>query len=106
MCTRTPLGRQLGDERFGPATSQMLKRVAADPIEFREIYFSVDPRFRDREDEERIEQVRKTFFLPGETDALEKGDGFLPGEDHVPEAVAAYQTHSHCTPRKDAEHSG
>jgi hypothetical protein len=66
MCTRTPLGRQLGDERFGPATSQMLKRVAADPIEFREIYFSMNPRFRDREDEERIEQVRKTFFLRGD----------------------------------------
>jgi hypothetical protein len=75
MCTRTPLGRQLGDERFGPATSQMLKRVAADPIEFREIYFSMDPRFRDREDEERIEQVRQDILF-GNTDALEKRDDF------------------------------
>jgi hypothetical protein len=75
MCTRTPLGRQLGDERFGPATSQMLKRVAADPIEFREIYFSMDPRFRDREDEERIEQVRQDILF-GKTDALEKRDDF------------------------------
>ena len=65
MCTRAPLGRQLGDERFGPATSQMLKRVAANPIEFREIYFSMDPRFRDREDEERIEQVRQDILSPG-----------------------------------------
>ena len=24
MYTRAPLGRQLGDERFGPATSQMM----------------------------------------------------------------------------------
>ena len=58
MCTRTPLGRQLGDERFGPATSQMLKRVAANPIEFREIYFS----------------------MSRETDALEKRDDFLPAK--------------------------
>jgi RNA 3'-terminal phosphate cyclase (ATP) len=29
----------------------------------------------------------------------EKRDDFLPGEEHVPEAVAAYQTQSHCTPR-------
>jgi hypothetical protein len=65
MCTRTPLGRQLGDERFGPATSQMLKRVAADPIEFREIYFSMDPRFHDREDEARIEHVRQDILSPG-----------------------------------------
>jgi hypothetical protein len=43
----------------------MLKRVAADPIEFREIYFSMDPRFRDREDEERIEQVRQDILSPG-----------------------------------------
>lgn len=73
MCTRTPLGRRLGDERFGPATSQMLKRVAADPIEFREIHFSVDPRFRDREDGERIEQLRQDI-LSGK--ALEKRDDF------------------------------
>jgi len=30
----------------------------------------------------------------------------LPGEEHLPEAVAAYQTQSHCTPRKDAEYNG
>ena len=51
-----PLGRQLGDERFG---------VAADPIEFREIYFSMGPRFRDGEDVERIEQVRQDILSPG-----------------------------------------
>ena len=64
MNTRTPLRRRLGDERFGPATSQMLKRVPADSIEFREIYFSMDPRFRERENEERIEQVRQDILSP------------------------------------------
>ena len=35
----------------------MLKRVAADAIEFRELYFSMDPRFRDWEHEKTIDQV-------------------------------------------------
>jgi hypothetical protein len=30
----------------------------------------------------------------------------LAAEEHVPEAAAAYQAQSHCTPRKDAEYSG
>jgi hypothetical protein len=82
----------------------MLKRVAANSIEFREIYFSMDPRFREREGENRTSAARHSFS--GRTDALEKRDDFLPGEEHVLEAVAAYQTQSHCTPRKDAEYSG
>lgn len=75
MYTRTPLGRRLSDERFGPATSEMLKRVAADPIEFRELYASMDARFREREDEETIEQVRQDI-LSGKSDALEEKDDF------------------------------
>ena len=53
----------------------MLKRVAADAIEFRELYFSMDPRFRDWEHEKTIDQVWQGI-LSGKTDALEAGDHF------------------------------
>jgi len=53
----------------------MLKRVAADAIEFRELYFSMDPRFRDWEHEKTIDQVWEGI-LSGKTDALEAGDHF------------------------------
>lgn len=75
MYTRTPLGRQLSDERFGPATSQMLKRVATDPDEFRKLYFTMDARFRPQDDDETIEQVRLDI-LSGKNDALEERGDF------------------------------
>jgi len=53
----------------------MLKRVAADAIEFRELYFSMDPRFRDWEHEKTIDEVWQGI-LSGKTDALEAGDHF------------------------------
>lgn len=59
MYTRTPLGRRLSDEKFGPATAQMLKEAAADPENFREIYVSVDTGFPD---EETAEQVRRDIL--------------------------------------------
>ena len=72
MYTRTPLGRQMSDERFGPATSQMLKRAAADPVEFRKLYFSVET---GAPDEETAEQVRQDI-LSGRSDALEEREDF------------------------------
>src|SRR6266550_3785293 len=75
-CTRgLPWGDNSATSVFRPATSQMLKRVAADAIEFRELYFSMDPRFRDWEHEKTIDQVWQGI-LSGKTDALEAGDHF------------------------------
>jgi hypothetical protein len=67
MYTRTPLGRQLSEERFGPATLRMLKNAAADALEFRRLYESVDA---GPADEQTVEQVRQDVLL-GRSDALE-----------------------------------
>jgi hypothetical protein len=72
MYTRTPLGRRLSDEKFGPATAQMLKEAAGDPEKFREAYLSVDTGFPD---EETAEQVRQDI-LSGRGEALGSRDDF------------------------------
>jgi hypothetical protein len=85
MYTRTPLGRQLSDERFGPATTRMLKEVAADPIEFRKLYISMDIGFPG---DDTAEEVRQDI-LAGRSDTLEQRPDFrLASIIGIGEAVA------------------
>lgn len=85
MYTRTPLGRRLSDEKFGPATSRVMKEVAADPDEFRKHYFSMDT---DSPDPEIAEEVRQGI-LAGRSDALEELPEFkLESIIEVGESVA------------------
>ncbi len=72
MQTRTPMGRRLSDERFGPATSRLMKEAAADPARFRELCVTMQA---DIPDAEMAEEVRKDI-LAGRGEDLEARPDF------------------------------